>query len=225
MDLKSLNSGTVESKGWLTPVVGTLTANAVVSKGFALRDPVSLQEVRVGGAAYASQDGFASPIYNLPAASYIDVSTASAEGGFIPPYQLQVGSTLEIYMAGRFTRTPTASGALTFYPTFVDTSPSLNCLTEIIAIYDNVAGPLPFEFRCTFRVIAITDTTIQCRVSYNCVTGSSAASVVYINTDSTPNVVQTPSRAANAVFPFKIFAGGATDLSLTRDQYYVRQIV
>jgi hypothetical protein len=225
MDLRSLNGGTVEEKDWLNPVVGTITASAVEAGQLLLKDPVSTLSTRVGGGAYAYQSGTLNPIYTLGAA-YSDVSTANVTGGIIPTSQLQIGNTFEIYMSGQFLESPTSAGALQFYPSFSPNIVTLgsNFLIELLIPFDSVGSSKAFEFRCVFRVIAFTDDTIQCQVSYNAAAGGATASKVTIYSDPTPNTVFTSSRETNDVLVLKVFSYAATTINLTRTQYYVRQI-
>ena len=224
MDLKSLNSGSVGSKGWLTPVVGALTADNVGSSTFSTVDPVTNLINPVGGMVSASQTGFASPIYTLVSGTYTDVTTASATSGAIAPSKLVVGSTYEVYMAGRFTETPQSAGALVFYPSFsYILGTTANAMEEILIPFESLVGQKSFELRFTFRVIAFTDTTIQCQTAYTGITFGAQDSHPRVFVDPTPSTIPTMSRSSEGVLYFNIFST-ATDMSLTRTQYYVRQV-
>ena len=224
MDLNSINSGSVRSKSWLAPVVGSLTADSVSSSTFSTVDPITNISNPVGGMVSASQTGFASPIYTLTTGVYTDVTTASATSGAIAPSKLVVGSTYEVYMAGRFLETPQDSGALSFYPSFSYVLGTItNAMTEILIPYDSVAIQKSFELRFTFRVIAFTDTTIQCQTVYTGLTSAPSDARTRVEVDPTPSVIPTMSRSAEDVLYFNIFST-ANNMSLTRTQYYVRQI-
>ena len=223
MDLSCLNSGTVESKQWLNPVVGSLTADSVQAASFSAVGPTGVA-MPAGGLITAHQSEFGSPIYTLVSGTYTDVTTASVTNGLIPTSKLVVGSTYEVYMAGRFTETPQSAGALVFYPSFSATlATTANAMDEILIPFESLAGQKPFELRFTFRVIAFTDTTIQCQTVYTGITFGAQNSNPRVFVDSTPNTIPTASRTTNQSLLFKIFST-ATDMNLTRTQYYVRQI-
>ena len=225
MDLNTLNSGTADSKGWLNPVVGSLTANSVQAESFSAVGPTGIV-MPAGGTITANQSGMGSPIYTLVSGTYSDVSTASVTNGLIPTSKLVVGSTYEVYIAGRFTETPQSAGALQFYPSFSDTITVLttsNNMTEVLLPFDSLASQKSFELRFTFRVITFTDTTIQCQTAYSGLTSAAQDSRPRVEVDATPNTITTASRTTNQSLRFKVFST-ATDMNLTRTQYYVRQI-
>ena len=223
MDLNSINSGNVASKGWLNPVVGTLSAANLVTA-----DPKSGISKPVTSITYASQNTLTSPVYNIgtSAYQYIDMTTFGVVGSLVPISKLVVGSTFEIYMSGRFTDDPQGAGSLAFYPTFGSGDPTGGqYAVEILIPYDSNVGSKFFEFRCTLRVISFTDTTLTCQASYTSSSSAGTSSRSYIGGDSSPNTVTTLSRTAEDSFQLIVWAQGQQfGQVVTRDQYYVRQI-
>ena len=223
MDLTSLNSGTVGSKGWLNPVVGTLSAANLVTA-----DPNSGISKPVTSITYASQNTVTSPVYNIGSSAYqyIDMTTFGVVGSLIPISKLVVGSTFEIYMSGRFTDDPQGPGSLAFYPTFGSGDPTGGqTAVEILIPYDSNVGSKFFEFRCTLRVISFTNTTITCQASYTSSSSAGTSSRSYIGGDATPNAVTTFSRTVEDSFQLIVWVQGQQfGQVVTRDQYYVRQI-
>jgi len=223
MDLNSLNSGTVGSKGWLNPVVGSITAANLVTA-----DARSGISKPVTSITYASQNTLTSPVYNIGSSAYqyIDMTTFGVVGSLIPISKLVVGSTFEIYMSGSFTDNPQGTGTLAFYPTFGSGDPTGGqYAVEILVPYDSNVGAKVFEFRCTLRVVSFTDTTITCQASYFSSSSAATSARSYIGRDATPNVVTTFSRTVEDSFQLIVWAQGQQfGQVVTRDQYYVRQI-
>jgi len=223
MDLSSLNSGAVEDKGWLNPVVGSITA-----ANFVTADPASGISKPVTSITYASQNTVTSPVYNIgtSAYQYIDMTTFGVVGSLIPISKLVVGSTFEVYMSGSFTDDPQGTGALAFYPTFGSGDPTGGqYAVEILIPYDSIAGAKLFEFRCTLRVISFTDTTLTCQASYTASSSAGSSARFFVGRDSSPNAVTTFSRTVEDSFQLIVWAVGQQfGQVVTRDQYYVRQI-
>jgi len=224
MDLNSLNSGTVEKKAWLNPVVGTITSQTSQAGQYLLKDPVSGWPARQGGAAFRYQTGIPIPIYDLTAGVYTDVTTQQVTGNYIPTNQLLVNNTFEIYMAGQFLEEnyPLA-GALQLYPAFVQPSTIADAMTEINIPFDSVLGAKSFEFRCIFRVIAFTDATITCQVSWTGTAYGTGSSKVNAVTDTSIVPIPTASRGSNEILPLRVYATGAFE-TFRRYQFYIRQI-
>lgn len=224
MDLSSLNGGTVEDKGWLNPVVGTITSQTSFSGQYLLKDPESGWPARQCGASFAYQTGIPIPIYELNSGTYTDVTTQQVTGNYIPTSQLQVNNTFEIYMAGQFLEDnyPLA-GALQLYPAFVPVTAIEDAMTEINIPFDSVLGAKSFEFRCTFRVTAFTDSTITCQVSWTGTAYGTGSSKVNAVTDTSIVPIPTVSRGSNQIMALRVYATGAFE-TFRRYQYYIRQI-
>jgi len=224
MDLNSLNGGTVASKGWLNPVVGTITSETSYSGQYLLKDPVSGWPARQCGGTFAYQTGIPIPIYELTAGTYTDVTTSQVTGNYIPTSQLDVNNTFEIYMAGVFLEDnyPLA-GTLTLYPAFVPVSAIEDAMTEVRIPFESVLGAKSFEFRLRFRVTAVTDTTITCQVSYQSMAAGATEAKVNVVTDTSIVPMPTPSRESNNIFPLRVYATGAFE-TFRRYQYSIRQV-
>ena len=229
MDTSALNGGTVVSKQWLNPVVGTITSGTSSSETsyagqYILRDPVSGWPARQCGASFAYQTGIPIPIYELNSGVYTDVTTQQVTGNYIPTSQLQVNNTFEIYMAGQFLEDnyPLA-GALQLYPAFVLPSTIADAMTEINIPFDAVLGAKSFEFRCTFRVTAFTDSTITCQVSWTGTAYGTGSSKVNAVTDTSIVPIPTVSRGSNEIMALRVYATGNFE-TFRRYQYYIRQI-
>jgi len=223
MDLNSLNSGPVEKKGWLNPVVGTITSETSQAGQYILKDPTGWP-ARQCGATFAYQTGIPIPIYELTAGTYTDVTTSQVTGNYIPISQLQVNNTFEIYMAGMFLEDnyPLA-GALQLYPAFVPVSAIEDAMTEVRIPFESVLGAKSFEFRLRFRVTAFTDTTITCQVSYQSMAAGATEAKVNVVTDTSIVPMPTPSRGTNNIFPLRVYATGAFE-TFRRYQYSIRQV-
>lgn len=223
MDLKSLNSGTTETKGWLNPVVGTITAANLVTV-----DPRSEISKPVTSITYASQNTLTSPVYNIGSSAYqyVDMTTFGVVGSLIPISKLVVGSTFEIYMCGSFTDSPQGTGSLSFYPTFGSGDPTGGqYAVEILIPYDSIESAKGFEFRCTLRVVSFTNTTITCKASYSSSSSAATSARSFIGGDASPNTVTTFSRTVEDAFQLIVWVRGQVfGQVVTRDQYYVRQI-
>jgi hypothetical protein len=155
---------------------------------------------------------------------YTDVTTQQVTGNYIPTSQLQVNNTFEIYMAGQFLEDnyPLA-GALQLYPAFVPPSTIADAMTEINIPFDAVLGAKSFEFRCTFRVTAFTDSTITCQVSWTGTAYGTGSSKVNAVTDTSIVPIPTVSRGSNEIMALRVYATGNFE-TFRRYQYYIRQI-
>lgn len=224
MDLRSLNGGTVEDKKWLNPIVGTITSQTSQAGQYLLKDPVSGFPARQCGASFSYQTGIPIPIYTLTSGVYTDVTTQQVTGNYIPTSQLQVNNTFEIYMAGTFLEAASPSaGALQFYPAFVPISVGTQAITELLIPYDAVAATKSFEFRCRFRVIAFTDATITCQVSYSAAAETGGDSKFRVLTDPSIVPIPTASRGTNDIMALRVYATGNYS-ALTRYQFSIRQV-
>lgn len=228
MDASSLNGGTVLSKAWLNPVVGSLKANTATAANFVTEDPASGISKPVTSIVYASQNTLTSPVYNTggSAYQYVDMTTFGVIGSLVPISKLVVGSTFEVYMSGSFTDNPQGTGALSFYPTFGSGDPTGGqYAVEILIPYDSIASAKFFEFRCILRVVSFTDTTITCKASYTSSSSAATSARSFVGGDATANTVTTFSRTVEDSFQLIVWVQGQVfGQVVTRDQYYVRQI-
>ena len=226
MDLNSLNSGTTDSKGWLNPVVGTITADTSIAQNIYRKSPTGLIS-RVGGTVYNASIGATSPTFTI-GSGFTDVSILGTIAPVIPTSSLQIGNAFEVYMAGYFTDATPAAGSITFYPSFMSDTPlGNNYMSQVLVLFEDVGGTNDsFEWRLTFRVVAFTDTTTTFQTSYTSSSGGSTAPRSRTMTDVGPTPTITLSRDANQLFQFRVWSGGTAGgpYTLTRTQYYFRQL-
>lgn len=236
MDLRALNSGTVETKQWLHPVVGDLKAKSVGAASYQITDEDSNDTVQLGGGIYRRASG-ASPVYSLTdtvapfGAGMVDLITSNTVEGGIPLTALVGGCSYELYIAGRFTdATPGNIGAVYAYPSFTTVQPTdfPQTMCEIIIDSASTAAVQSFEVRVTFRIIAYTDTSLIYELTWNSAMNRAAIpSEFRLITNQLEGTVSTPSRAASVDkrLPFTLWArsvGGP--ISLGRTQLYLRRI-
>lgn len=236
MDLNSINSGTVASKGWLNPVCNSVTAKSVGAASYQITDEESQDTVQLSGGIYRRAAG-TSPVYSLtdsPApfgAGMVDLISSNAVEGGIPLAALVGGCSYELYFAGRFTdATPANVGAFYAYPSFTSTQPTdfPQTMCEIIVDSGSTGDFQSFEVRVIFRILAYSDTSIIYELTWNSASDKAAIpSIFRLKTNNLEGTVSTPSRAASVDkrLPFTLWArsvGGP--LSLARTQLYLRRI-
>jgi hypothetical protein len=242
MDIDSINAGTVDTKGWLNPVVGTLRAKKVIcddiedggasvtvtAQKFQIASPV-LENlfIPMGGAVSCrTAANFSTTLNTL---TFTEVSATATSQSFVFPTKLELGSVYEYYLSGEFTNPAGTSGALQFYPAFNNNTPtgaSGNFMGEYLIPF--VAKGLPatpsaFELKITFRVTAFTDTTVTCEGMSTGIAGGPDDSYVRVQRGYDPQPSNTPARTS-FVIPFFVWAKGQGSYTLTRTISYLRQI-
>ena len=242
MDIDSINAGTVDTKGWLNPVVGTLRAAKIycddIEGAGGASDTVSAQKFQtvspnadnlflpMGGAVSCrSTDNFHVPA--LSSTTFTQVSATNADKNFIFPTNLVVGSMYEYYMAGEFSNPTGTNGALSFYPAFNQDTPfgAGTYMNEFIIPFPAVGLPVvaqTFELKITFRVTAFTDTTVTCESVYTGTAQGPETAVIRVERGYNPQPSNTPARSSY-VIPFIVWAKGA-NYAFTRTISYLRQI-
>ena len=236
MDLRSLNSGTSESKSWLNPVVGNLKAKKVSSASFEVTDEDSQDTVQLSGGIYR-RAASTSPGFNITSITppfgpgMVDIATVNTNEGGIPISALVPGCSYELYFSGRFIdASPSGGGGIYTYPCFKETQPTdyPDAFCEIIIDSGAVSESQGCEVRVTFRVVANTDTTITLEATWTTMCNKGAIpSICRENTNVLLQTSNTPSRAASTTgrLPFTIWTyavGGP--FSFTRTQLYLRRI-
>lgn len=236
MNVSSLNSGTVDEKSWLNPVVGALKAKSVGAASYQITDEDAQDTVQLSGGIYRRAAG-TSPVYSLtdsPApfgAGMVDLISSQTNEGGIPLNALVGGCSYELYFAGRFTdATPANVGAVYAYPTFTSTQPTdyPQTMTEIIIDSASTGSVQSFEVRLIFRILAYTDTSIIYESTWTSMCDrATIPSEFRVRTNTLEGTVSTPSRAASVDkrLPFTLWArsvGGP--ISLGRTQLYLRRI-
>jgi hypothetical protein len=244
MDIDSINGGTIDTKGWLNPTVGTLRAKKIICSDIedgGASTTVSAQDFQtvspnadtlflpMGGAiSCRSTANFSTTINST---TFTQVSATSADKNFIFPNNLVVGSMYEYYISGQFINPASTSGALTFWPAFTNTTPTGafpgTFMNSFIVPFDAKgppATPTAFELRITFRVSAFTDTTVTCESMYTSIAEGPNASYPRVERGYDPQPANTPARSNNIVIPFIVYAQGGDNFSFTRTISYLRQI-
>ena len=243
MDIDSINGGTVDTKGWLNPTVGTLRAKKIICDDIednGASGTVSAQNFQtvspnadnlflpMGGAISCRSTGN----FNVPALStttFTEVSATNADKNFVFPTNLVVGSVYEYYMSGQFTNSAGTSGALQFYPAFNTNTPtgvSGDFMGEFLIPFEAKglpATPSAFEFKVTFRVTSLTATSVTCESVSTGIAGGPEASYVRVQRGFDPQPATTPDRSSY-VIPFIVWAKGQGSYAFTRTISYLRQI-
>jgi hypothetical protein len=237
MDVSSLNSGTVDTKLWLNPVVGDLKAKTVGSASFQITDAASNDTVQLSGGIYR-RAASVSPVFSVIAvtppfgAGMVDVGSLNTSEGEIPISALAAGCSYELYFSGKvLDASPGTAGNINFYPCFKNTQPTdyPDIITELVVNFAANAFEQGFEARMIFRIISTTDTTIQLECSSTTVSNQAAAGPSEVRHFTNTNVLtpSTPSRIAsiNGRLPFKIWAtSGLGTYTFTRTQLYLRRL-
>lgn len=246
MDIDSINAGTVDSKSWLNPTVGTLRAKKIICDdiegggGPVTATIVQAQEFREGSpnadTLYLPLGGAVScsttANFHVPALSivnYTQVSATGSEKNFVFPNNLVVGSMFEYYMAGQFSNPTGTSGSLRFYPTFNSSTPSGAAgtyMNEFLIPFPAAVlpvGPSAFELKITFRVTAFTNTTVTCESMYTGIAQGPETAVIRVERGYNPQPTNTLDRTLNYVIPLIVWAQGDS-YAFTRTMSYLRQI-
>lgn len=227
MDVSSLNSGTVETKGWLNPVCGELEAKNVVSETLQKINVGTGQRFPISGAIY--ERALANSAAYTVGDTLVEITSTNVLGSNIPADELVEGSTYEFYVSGRFGDiTPTTGGAIKLFPSFSLSAPatSTDYFAEItVDALADAGGSQRFESRCIFRVLTKTDTTVTLEVSWSSMCDRNMAPSYLRNFVAGLQTINTPSRLTNVAIPFVIWArGDVGPYILTRTQYYLRRV-
>ena len=150
MDIDSINAGTVDSKSWLNPTVGTLRAKKIICEDIE----------GVGGIPTVANLGWNSLfppqapelVLNGQGALF---NTSISPSASVPAAELAVGSVWELYAAGVITPVDSANGVLGIGINFNTSPPSgLHTGVACVAAYSNTLNtPAQYEYHGTFRVL------------------------------------------------------------------------
>jgi hypothetical protein len=150
MDLDSLNGGSVDTKGWCNPVVGTLRAKKVIC-----------DDIEISGGTVPNLGWRAT---NLPSAERTILQDTSLvwqddiePSTNIPVSDLGVGSVWELYTAGNFSIIgpigggifPVISLGITLYDQL---NPTIGDKVGVVTYTNSVASIVQYEYHGTFRV-------------------------------------------------------------------------
>jgi hypothetical protein len=150
MDIDSINGGTIDTKGWLNPTVGTLRAKKIIC------DDIEGD----GGIPTVANLGWNSLF--LPQAPELALSgqglllnTSISPSASVPGEELAPGSTWELYAAGVITPVDSADGVLSLGITFSTDIPSgvLDTAACVVAYANSLNTPAQYEYHGTFRVL------------------------------------------------------------------------
>lgn len=236
MDLRSLNEGTVVTKGWINPVVGDVKAKSVGASSFQITDADSQDTVQLSGGIYRRAAG-ASPTYSIITvtppfgAGMVDIASSNTNEGGIPISALVPGCSYELYFSARYTdQSPSTGGAIYAYPCFKETQPTdyPDTFAEIIIDSANSADVQGCEVRMIFRITATTDTTITTETTWSTLCNKATVpAMARQNTTLSMQISTTPSRAASATgrLPFTVWTYGVNGpFAFNRTQLYLRRI-
>jgi len=220
MDIDSWNSGSVDSKQWLNPVVGVLRAKQIIC------DEIS------GGGGIPTVANLGWNSLFLPQAPDLVLNgqgtlfnTSISPSASVPAAELVPGSVWELYAAGVITPVDAASGILGIGINFNTSTPSavLNGVACIAAYTNTLNTPAQYEYHGTFRVL-----TYENNIS---LTVSTIGKLVTRRNDGLIQTdLDTFERTASAPIvngrTSVILCAGATgaDFGITRRLAYLRRI-
>ncbi len=225
MDVSTLNSGTVESKQWLNPVVGTIRANLVMAEESKTRDEET-------GTVFPNTATNYVYYTAAPSLNTVDVprqlitagrsSTSVPASAFVPLAQFEFfvagwfqdttpGTTSSVVIGLTF-RTSTDDWALA--DTFCDATLSSNQATDTLQM---------FRVRSTFIITGSDSTSISGSFSTeSSINGTSNA--VVVNSSAT-NPVRTPNRVTQPLFsPSLVVYSAGGPVTLRIYNWYLRRI-
>ena len=148
MDIDSLNGGSVESKGWLNPTVGTLRAKKIICDD--IGGSSGIPTIANLGWSSTTPPPFLTTIPQDEARIFPDASPSPR----IPVLELTTGSVWELYSAGVISPLATNVGVLTMGVSLHGILGSTIDDKICVVNYSNSANsPAQFEFHGTFRVL------------------------------------------------------------------------
>ncbi len=118
MDIDSINGGTVDTKGWLNPVVGTLRAKKIICDDIE-GDGVAPTVANLGWSSLSPPQA---PELALSGQGLL-LNTSTSPSASVPAEELAPGSTWELYAAGVITPVDSADGSLALGITFSTDTP------------------------------------------------------------------------------------------------------
>lgn len=225
MDLSSLNSGTVATKGWINPVVGDLKAKKVESEESVTRSSET-------GIAYPNTS--TTYVWFTPSPLTVSISvpgvylTAGRSQSSVPASAFVAGTMFEYFYAGKFVDTTPGNTSflnlsLTFFEGAIEslTDADLFCNT-IVNSGQATDTEQMFQVRGNFHITASgpTSITIEQTTLMLC---NGTSDMKGVNGSQT-KVVNTPSRVFSPSFsprPFALAAGGP--VTLTTYNWYLRR--
>jgi hypothetical protein len=151
MDIDSINAGTVDTKGWLNPVVGTLRAAKIYC------DDIE----GGGGIPTVANLGWSSLLPPQTSQQVLSgqgllLNTSISPSASVPGAELAPGSVWELYAAGVITPADSADGVLGIGISFNSETPSalLTGVACVASYSSSLNTPAQYEYHGTFRVLS-----------------------------------------------------------------------
>jgi hypothetical protein len=150
MDIGSINGGTVDSKGWLNPVVGVLSAKKIIC-----------DDIEGGGGIPTVANLGWNSLFPPQAPEIVSsgqgllLNTGVSPSASVPGAELVPGSVWELYAAGVITPVDSADSVLSLGIVFsTDIPGSLLTTAACVVSYSNTLNtPAQYEYHGTFRVL------------------------------------------------------------------------
>lgn len=225
MDLRSLNSGTVESKSWLNPVCGTIRANIVMAEESKTRDEET-------GTVFPNTSTMYVYYTESPSINTVDVPrvliTAGRSSTSVPASAFVPGALFEYFVAGWFQdQTPGTTSSVVIAATFRDSTNDwalADSFCDATLSSNQATDTLQmFNVRSTFSITLSGPTTIGGSFSIeSSINGTSNAQVI---NNSTTGLVNTPNRVTQQTFsPCLVAYSAGGPVSLRIYNWYLRRI-
>jgi hypothetical protein len=147
MDISSINDGTVDTKGWLNPTVGTLRAKKIYCDDIESSGGSTVPNL---GWRATNIPSFLTTILQDTSFVWEDNIEPSVN---IPVSDLGVGSVWELYTAGNFEALASSGGVLSLGITLYDVlNPTIGDKVGVVTYTNSAATPVQYEYHGTFRV-------------------------------------------------------------------------
>jgi hypothetical protein len=225
MDVSSLNSGTVETKKWLNPVVGTVRANLVMAEESKTRDEET-------GTVFPNTSTMYVWYTLAPSLNTVDVPrqliTAGRSSTSVPAQAFVAGSVFEFFVAGWFQDTTpgnTSSVAigLTFRNSTADWALADSCCDAILSSNQSTDTLQMFHVRSTFILNESGPTSVG--GSFSTVSSINGTQNAQVTNNSTTGSVNTPSRVTQNTFsPCLVVYSAGGPVTLRIYNWFLRRI-
>jgi hypothetical protein len=225
MDLSALNSGTVESKQWLNPVCGILSANIVAAEESRTNDEQT-------GLSFPNTSTMYVWYTLAPSLNTVDVPrqliTAGRSSTSVPAQAFVAGSVFEFFVAGWFQDTTpgnTSSVAigLTFRNSTADWALADSCCDAILSSNQSTDTLQMFHVRSTFILNESGPTSVG--GSFSTVSSINGTQNAQVTNNSTTGSVNTPSRVTQNTFsPCLVVYSAGGPVTLRIYNWFLRRI-
>jgi hypothetical protein len=224
MDVSTLNSGTVDTKTWLNPVVGQLQAKTTSAEWFTTTDSATQTFFPNASIAYV--------YYNsIPATIVSDIPpqffTLGRSKTLLPSSAFSLGALFEFFVAGSFQDQSPGSPSyvtisLAFKTSGAVTLSDLFCTAQITSGQSTDTNQM-FHARSTFVVTAAGVSSMAISAStVSSVNGTANANVI---NNSEVFTINTPPRALNTTWPISpVIQSVAGPTNFTMYNWYLRRI-